>query len=203
MIRNPSKMIVAAFDFDHTLIDRDSLLPFLFFTTGWPATVYRLIKLIPDFLGFSFLDLSRQAVKESLITQFFKGQNKSDLQEKGTLYADTVMDRFIKPKALARLKWHQEQGHYCILISASVDLYLTPWAQRHGIDKVISSRLEVDSKDCVTGKLIGKNCWGEEKRARFLKELGPKENYLLYVYGDSRGDKELLELADYPHYRTF
>lgn len=33
--------------------------------------------------------------------------------------------------------------------------------------------------------------------------LGPDKEYQLYVYGDSRGDKEVLELADFPFYRKF
>jgi phosphoserine phosphatase len=45
------------------------------------------------------------------------------------------------------------------------------------------------------------NCFGPEKVARLTKLLGPKNQYTLYAYGDSRGDRELLELADFKYYR--
>lgn len=202
MFKNEKK-IIAAFDFDNTLIDRDSLLPFLFYTTGTFATIYRLLMLIPAFLQFCLKRLSRQEIKEKILSTFFKDKNILDLKKQGKIYADTILDRFIKPEALAKLQWHQDQKHDCVLVSASVDLYLTPWAERHGIKSVLASRLEVTPNSLVTGKLVGSNCWGEEKRRRFLKEFGSKENYTLYFYGDSRGDQEMLEFADYPFYRKY
>lgn len=198
-----ASQIVAAFDFDNTLIDRDSLLPFLFFTSGYAWSLYRLLKLLPHLLRFSVKDLSRQGVKEKILTAFFARQLMTELQKKGELYAEKQLDDYIKPEAIERLHWHQHQGHECVLVSASVDLYLTPWALRHGIKRVISSRLEVTPEGFITGKLQGLNCWGEEKKRRFLEELGPKDQYQLYVYGDSQGDLELLDLADYPFYRKF
>jgi phosphatidylglycerophosphatase C len=195
--------IVAAFDFDHTMIDRDSLLPFLFFTTGYARSLYRLAKLLPYLLRFIVKDLSRQAAKEKILSDFFAGQSLADLQNKGRLYAAKRLDSYIKPQALNRLHWHQSQGHECVLVSASIDLYLIPWALQHGIKRVISSRLEVTPEGIITGQLQGLNCWGEEKKRRILEELGPKDQYQLYAYGDSRGDFELLSLADYPFYRRF
>jgi phosphoserine phosphatase len=71
------------------------------------------------------------------------------------------------------------------------------------MEYVLASELAIDSQNCITGKLQGKNCWGEEKVAQLNELFGSKDNYILYAYGNSRGDKELLELADYPFYRTF
>ncbi len=195
--------VIAAFDFDHTLIDRDSLLPFLFYTSGWISTVSFLIQLLPDFLTYLIKRKTRQQIKEIILTKFFKGRKLLDLKKKGISYANHNIDRFVKAEALERLRWHQKNGHYCVLVSASVDIYLTPWANRQGIDKVISSKLEETSEGLITGKLQGANCWGQEKVRRLIEELGAKENYQLYAYGDSRGDYELLELADFPFYRKF
>lgn len=198
-----SPLIVAAFDFDNTLIDRDSLLPFLFYTTGSLQSVCGLIQLLPDFIRYSIRNKTRQQIKEIILTHFFKGKNIVELKKKGMDYAGECLDDFVEKDAFERLKWHQHQGHHCVIVSASVDLYLTPWAKRHGIDRVISSKLEVTSDGLITGKLKGLNCWGEEKVRRLIQELGPKENYQLYAYGDSRGDHELLALADFSFYRKF
>lgn len=195
--------IVAAFDFDNTLTDRDSLVPFLFYTYGWLKTSYHLALLTPFFIGFLLGQISRQAVKEKILTRFFKGKALNELQVQAQSFADQQLDRYLKPEALQRLAWHQAQGHRCLLVSASIELYLQPWAQRHGFETAIGSRLEVTSKGKITGRLIGLNCWGAEKPRRLFAYLGPKDYDQLYVYGDSRGDQELLALANHPFYRIF
>ena len=195
--------IIAAFDFDNTFIDRDSLLPFLFYMHGrWKAS-YHLFALMPDFLRYILNKISRQEIKEKILTRFMKGYSFSHVSELGNQYAKNNLDRYVKPDALKCLQWHQSQGHRCLLVSASLDFYLTPWANRHGFEKVICSRLEINASGDITGKLAGSNCWGPEKKYRLLSYLGPKENYQLYAYGDSQGDLDMLEIADYPFYRTF
>lgn len=193
---------VAAFDFDHTMTNRDSLLPFLIFIHGRGNTYLKMVPLIPYFLGFLFKIVPRQQMKEKILAHFFQNMALSSLQEKGRQYAVEKLDRIVKPSALERLKWHQQQGHRCVLVSASIDAYLVPWGKRHGFDDVICSQLEVTPDLKVTGKLKGLNCWGPEKTKRLSTVLGQK-SYILYAYGDSRGDKELLEMADYPYYRQF
>lgn len=195
--------IVAAFDFDGTLTDRDSLVPLLVYWQGALKTYAKLATLTPAFIGFLLNQDLRQHVKEQILTHFFGGLPLSQLQEIGESYAQQALNCFIKPEALKRLKWHQEQGHYCVLVSASIDTYLVPWAKAHGFQHVIASRLEVTPDGYVTGKLKGLNCWGPEKVRRLEELLGSKKNYFLYAYGDSRGDQELLALADRPYYRRF
>lgn len=195
--------IIAAFDFDHTLIDRDSLLPFLIYVKGYLKTFYHLTALSSTLIGFVLNKVTRQEVKEKILIRFFQGWAMPDLQALGNSYAETVLDDFVKPKAIQRLRWHQSQGHRCILVSASPEFYLKPWAARHGFETVLASRLEEEPAGQVTGHLQGLNCWGLEKQHRLVAYLGPKDSYELYAYGDSRGDRELLALADHPFYRCF
>jgi phosphatidylglycerophosphatase C len=195
--------IVAAFDFDHTLTDRDSLLPFLFYVQGLSKSCYYLTILGPACIGFLTGHLSRQGVKEKILSRFIGGKLFSDVQTLGKSYADNQLDRYLNPKAMECLAWHQSQGHRCLLISASLEFYLKPWGKRHGFEEVLASKLEVTSSGHVTGRLEGYNCWGVEKERRLLDYLGPKDQYTLYVYGDSRGDQEILALADYPFYGQF
>lgn len=195
--------VVAAFDFDHTLIDRDSLLPFLFYAVGITRTLCHLAQLTPDFIQYGAGIKTRQQIKESILTHFFKGREISELRKKGQNYAEKRLDAFIKKEAWERLQWHQKQNHHCVIVSASVDLYLIPWAKRYGIETVISSQLEIAANGLITGQLQGKNCWGAEKVRRLIEKFGPRAGYQLYAYGDSRGDKELLECADFGFYRKF
>jgi phosphatidylglycerophosphatase C len=199
----PHTTTIAAFDFDKTITDCDSLIPFLIYTTGYLKTGYKLLWLTPYFLGFALNCVSRQRVKEKVLTSFFQGSSQSFMKEKGLSFAAMVIDQRVKPEALERLKWHQKQGHRCILISASIDIYLAPWALKNGFTDLICSSPEVDDKGMITGKIRGLNCWGPEKKRRLLDLLGPKKNFTLYMYGDSEGDRDLLEIADYPFFRTF
>lgn len=45
------------------------------------------------------------------------------------------------------------------------------------------------------------NCYGAEKVKRLLTKYPDRDFYRLVVYGDSRGDRELLSIADESHYR--
>ena len=71
-----------------------------------------------------------------------------------------------------------------------------------GIDRVLCSSLRSDRTGRVSGRLAGKNCYGLEKTRRLLDSLGDRSGYILYAYGDSRGDRELLASADHAFYRT-
>lgn len=195
------KTIVAAFDFDGTITTRDSLLPFLLYTTPWWKTFYKLGRLSPSFFTFLMNKNRRQQTKEDVLTAFFQGLPIDKFCELGHAYAhSTTLKNLIHPEALRRIAWHREQKHRCIVVSAAIESYLVPWSKHIGFDDVICSQIEVSPEGTVTGKLRGLNCWGPEKVQRLTELLGPKD-YILYAYGDSRGDQELLSLADYPFYR--
>ncbi|MBA2367835.1 MAG: HAD-IB family hydrolase [Candidatus Protochlamydia sp.] len=197
------KNTISAFDFDHTLIDRDSLLPFLYYSSGVVKASFYLFLLMPAFMLFFLGVATRQATKEKILTRFFKGVPFDKLRAIGYQYAEEKLDRYIKPEALEKLQWHLEQGHCCILVSASFNFYLEAWAKRHGFEATLCSIPAIDKRGKVTGLLKGKNCWGPEKVHRLLDYLGPRENFLLYAYGDSLGDNEMLALADYPFFCCF
>lgn len=197
------KPIVAAFDFDGTITQRDTLLSFLIFTAGTWQTAKKLTLLTPQFIKF-LLDPNgaRQTTKETVLKSFFKGLPEHQLLEMGEAFARSpALDSLINPSAMKRLEWHRQQKHRCILISASIDAYLIPWSIQKGFDDLICSELEIDSYGIVTGMLDGPNCWGSEKERRLSELLGSKDSYTLYAYGDSRGDQELLSLADFPFFR--
>jgi len=53
-----------------------------------------------------------------------------------------------------------------VVISASLDLYVRPWAIAVGFDDVIATHLQTLDAGLVTGKLSGANCFGIEKVRR-------------------------------------
>ncbi|MDF2549500.1 MAG: cicA [Chlamydiales bacterium] len=190
------KNILAAFDFDGTISKRDCLIYFFFYAFGKFYTLWNLLKLLPLLLAYQMGQLDRRAIKEKILSHFLKGKSIDSLRQLGAEFARGPLKRQLRKEALARINWHRQQGHSLIVISASTDLYLSAFAKEYGFQQVICSELELDAKNCLTGRLKGENCRGQEKVIRLLQE-GPAYDYL-FAYGDSAGDFELLQHADAP-----
>ena len=198
------QQIVAAFDFDGTITTRDSLLYFLKETSGSYKTYYEIVRHLPKLIQCLYTEAARQEVKETFIKSFFAGMSIDELRLKGKTFAEGSLNTLVRQKALDKIKWHLQMGHRCILISANLDVYLDAFAEEYtGFHDCIASKVDFDDQGRVTGRLKGSNCIGHEKVRRLQELLGVEKNYILYAYGNSHGDKELLSYADYPFYKYF
>ncbi len=193
---------LAIFDFDGTLTNQDSLLPFLRMAAGSLRLVCGLAILSPILLGYFLHLLPNYWAKQVVFSFFLAGLSDKKLQELGNRFATQKISKLLRPEAVQRLQWHQAQKHQIVLVSASLEAYLLPWANTMGFEQVIGTKLESRS-GILTGRIQGKNCYGEEKVRRLQALMGDLSQYCIYAYGDSRGDRELLDIADYPYYRTF
>lgn len=197
------KLVVAAFDFDGTLTRRDTLLPYLLHTLGAVAVARHALMLSPTLTGYALGLIANGVAKERVLVRCLAGMRSDELQQEAEQFALFVLPGLIRHEAMQRLAWHRQEGHRCVVISASLELYVRPWAQSAGFDDVIATRLEAKEDGRITGKLSGANCFGIEKTRRLETLLGAREGYILYAYGDSRGDRELLSMADYAYFRQF
>lgn len=188
---------VAAFDFDGTISRRDTLVPFLATVAGRSRVLGASVRRAPQLAGMVLGRVDRDREKERLIRTLFAGRASAEVAEAGVAYAARLWtsQRF-RPEALGRLRWHREQGHEIVIVSASLDVYLGPLAPRLGVDHVISCTLE-QMDGTLTGALEGGNVRGPEKVRRLDAWLGSRE-VELWAYGDSAGDEELLARADHP-----
>lgn len=194
------KPVVAAFDFDGTLTRRDTLLPFLLHTLGAAALARRAFALVPVLAGYGLGRVSNGAAKERVLVRCIGGMRADELQRQAERFAAEVVPGLLRNETMRRLDWHRQRGHRCVVVSASLELYVGPWARRAGFDDIVATRLEAQDAT-VSGRLFGANCYGAEKVARLERLLGDRNGYRLYAYGDSRGDRELLAYADYAYYR--
>jgi phosphatidylglycerophosphatase C len=202
-LQQVDKPVVAVFDFDGTLTRRDTLLPFLRYLLGDAKVAGHALVLSPILLGYGLRLINNGVAKERVFMQCLSGMEIAALRQEGERFAETELPNMLRSEALQRLAWHKQQGHRCVAISASLELYVRPWAQGAGFDEVIATQLEVQPDGHVSGRLDGVNCYGHEKVRRLEMLLGPRSGYSLYAYGDSRGDRELLSSADYAYYRHF
>jgi phosphatidylglycerophosphatase C len=193
-------MVIAAFDFDGTLTYPDTLMVFLKHVFTKKQLAIGLARLSLVLTAFKFKLISNNLAKQKLFAYFFGGMDLAKFNEYCATFTVKIPP-VINPTALARLKWHQDQGHTCVIVSASVENWIKPWADQYNVT-VASTRLEViDGK--ITGRFLGENCYGDEKVTRLLELFPNRETYELYAYGDSGGDRALLALADHSFYRKF
>ncbi|HTN94498.1 MAG TPA: HAD-IB family hydrolase [Gallionella sp.] len=198
-----AKPVVAAFDFDGTLTRRDTLLPFLRYLLGDAQVARHALMLSPTLAGYGLGLINNGIAKERVFVKCLAGMSEEILRQEGERFASLVLPGLLRQEALQRLEWHRQRGHRCVAISASLEIYVRPWAARAGFHDVIATHLESHEDGTVTGKLSGANCFGSEKVRRLETLLGARQGYSLYAYGDSRGDTELLSHADYAYYRSF
>lgn len=187
---------LAVFDFDGTIIPGDSFLPFMRYLVG-PYRYYQgILYLLPWLGGYALGQIGNREIKERVISYFLKGYSFKEIEEKGRQYAVEVLTRRERPDMLEKMEWHQDEKHRLLLASASLMVYLRPWAEKRGFHGVCGAELEIDEKGMITGKIRGNNGFGQEKLEAVAAWLNGKKPPLTYAYGDSQGDKELLEWAD-------
>ena len=120
--------IVAAFDFDGTLTYRDSMIPFLLYCSGSLKSPFHFLRESPTLLKYSLGLVSRQFTKEKILSRFFPATPIDLIRQKGQNFASDRLNQLLNPSMMQKFHWHLNQGHHCILISASIDVYLEPWA---------------------------------------------------------------------------
>jgi phosphatidylglycerophosphatase C len=190
---------VAAFDVDNTLTVRDCVVPFMRSAAG----TGRLMKVMLSNIGDTIQNVRRRdrdALKAKFVAGIFSGKSASEVEALGVQFASKVADRWLRSDVATRMRWHQEQGHVVILVSASLGAYLHPLGDLLEVDAVLCTEME-EVDGVLTGRLVGKNCRGEEKVSRVQKwreEAGIDVQDLVYAYGDSSGDKQLLDLFSQP-----
>ncbi len=186
---------VAVFDFDGTLTKKDSFLEFIKFACGtWQF--YIGFFLYSPVLSLMKLHLyPNWKVKQMIFSYFFKGMEYRRFQEFGRQFANEI-ESFRREKIIGKLNAHIDNGDTVYVISASIDEWVRPWCEQLGVANVLGTKIEVSSKGNITGKFLTKNCYGQEKVNRLLKEEPSRKDYYLYAYGDSRGDKEMLDFSD-------
>lgn len=192
---------VAAFDFDGTLTRRDTLLPFLRFFAGTVPFLRKMAHNSAVLVGYRAGLLPNFIAKERILTSFLKGVEAEKVSAAGSLFAAHRLRDLMDPDMDKVLSWHQSMGHQCIIVSASLDIYLRPWARSRGIDNLACTSLEVGPEGLMSGCILGQNVFGAEKVECLKRLMGTDPLRLDYAYGNSLGDREMLSLAEHPWYK--
>jgi phosphatidylglycerophosphatase C len=187
---------LAAFDFDGTITTSDSLRDFVRHTVGNARFAMGVLLALPSLVGMLVGLCDRATAKARFLVATIGGMARTELEVAAQQYAARRLPALIRPEMAARINEHKRRGHRLILVSASPALYLKHWAVATGFDAVLATELELrDGR--FSGRLASPNCWGPEKARQLQQWFGNDQPRVLFAYGDSRGDQEMLALADY------
>jgi phosphatidylglycerophosphatase C len=192
---------IVAFDFDGTLTIRDSFTQFLRWragAVGWALGLIRMAGAAAAYAG----NRDRGAIKAASVRIFLKDMTRAELAADAARFADAVWDRFMRPDALKVWNDWGAKGAYRVIVTASPEITVAPFARRLGADALLGTHMAFDEQDRVTGAFTGPNCRGEEK-VRRLKAAFGDDMRLAAAYGDTSGDTEMIAIAEEKGFRVF
>lgn len=193
---------IFAFDFDGTLTNRDTLIEIARFAAG-PRPVAAWLALHSPMLAAVKLGLCPGGkAKEKMLTRFFGNLSEADFNAICGDFA-AHSGHLLRQEGMDAVKRAAGSGATVLVVSASLENWVAPFFASYGSKvKVIGTRAEVKDGR-ITGRFASPNCNGAEKPRRILELFPDRKSYRMTAFGDSRGDREMLAMADEAHYKPF
>lgn len=195
-------MKVYAFDFDGTLTKKDTFLAFIEYAKGYGKTFWGFFLFSPILILMKLRLFPNWKAKQMVFSWFFKGMNINEFNQICHEFADRNQ-RIIRTEGWDTIRKALANGEQVIIITASIENWVKPFFKEFGNQiKVEGTKIDVRINQ-ITGQFLTQNCYGVEKTKR-LKEVFPyRQAYELIAFGDSDGDRYLLNEADESHYKPF
>lgn len=189
---------VIATDFDGTLTRRDTLIEFIRFAKGDVGFFFGFLLFSPLIVLMKLHLYPNWKTKQKVFSYFFRGTSIEEFNRLGKEFADNSQ-HLLRWGGLELIEKAKAEGTDIVVISASIDNWVQPF-----FPELLVLGTQVEVKDgLLTGRFSTKNCYGQEKVNRLLSVFPDRENYRLVAYGDSSGDRKLLDFADEQHYKPF
>jgi phosphatidylglycerophosphatase C len=192
---------IAFFDFDGTITSHDTMIELAKFHSGTVKFIIGMVALSPWLLGMKLKLVSKQNAKEKLLSLFFKGLTLLEFQELCNEFIKLRLPSIIRPLAIQTIKQLQNNNFQVVVVSASADNWVKPWCDSNNIIFIGSCLDVIDNK--ITGKLNGPNCNYDEKVNRIREKYQLSDFSEIHCYGDTKGDKAMLQLATHSYYKPF
>lgn len=199
----PSKVRLAVFDFDGTLINAQSGTQFtkFLFTHGLigPLTTAKVI-----LWGARYalhLPHDQDAVRGYLIDDLAHHTRDEVLQIMDRCH-DEVLTQYYRADGLRQVQQCRDDGCVCLLVSATFWGIARAACAYAGLDDFLATRMETDAQGRFTGRVLGSVIEGPQKPRAI--EAWANERYgeggwtLEYAFGDHHSDEPLLAAAERP-----
>lgn len=173
--------IMVGYDFDKTIYKRDCSVHFFFYMI---FTRIYLLLFSPYFLiVFALYGLkwiSKKRFKEFMF--FFVPFYGKRIYK--------IVDKFWQKNANGIFDWYSKQkSDDDIIISAGLKFIVEPVAKMLNVKTLIATEFDVKK-----GKIVGENCYGEEKKIQFEKYF-PNQKCTAF-YSDSYSDLPMMKISD-------
>ncbi len=191
---------VVVFDFDGTLTHADTFIPFIRFALGRKRFCWSILRSCIWLMGYLLHLYPNGKAKQRLFATCFAGWSQTAFESACKQFAQTNK-HVLRKEAYEVIQYYQRENATIYIVSASSESWIKPLLADFPFLTYITTRIEVKN-NTITGNFASPNCYGAEKVRRFLAIEPDRQSYQLYVYGDSKGDKEILAIADKTFYRT-
>ncbi|HEX6867033.1 MAG TPA: HAD-IB family hydrolase [Caulobacteraceae bacterium] len=197
----PESSAIVAFDFDGTITARDSYTAFLRWRAGGWRYFVGMVRLAPAALSYLF-HRDRGRIKAEATKEYLSGVPRETLEEETLAFAREMAQGLLRQDAVSTFRWWRERGATVVIVTASPDVVVAPFARALGAHALLGTQLEYDANDRVTGAFACLNCRGDEKVNRLKAHFG-EDVRLAAAYGDTSGDHAMLKIAEEKGYRVF
>jgi len=196
--RRAQGSVAALFDVDNTLLpgEASEVLFFGFLwrrgQVGWGELRRSAAWLAGHVPPFSLHSLRERKV-------YLTGKRPADIESYAREFCQAKMIGRLSVQGRARLDEHRQAGHHLILVTGAPDFLIAPLAELLGVTTVFAAKPE--QRDSVyTGALIPPLPYGRGKHELILAHAQRMGLDLAgsYAYGDSPGDRDILELVGHP-----
>lgn len=192
-------MSLALFDFDGTITTCETMPEFVRRSVSRRRLLAGQLLLAPLVLGYKAGIVSGTLIRRVIVRFGYTGVPAASLERSGRDFAQNYLPEVLRAEAMQRIAWHKTQGHKVVVVSGGLDTYLAPWCEEHGIELICSSLQQRDA--VLTGRYEGLQCVLAEK-ARLVRERYDLEEFpVVYAYGDTPEDRDLLAIATRRYYR--
>ncbi len=187
------------FDFDGTISSKDSMISYAKFINSNPVFYLKSILFGPIYLLLLLKIIDNQSAKNIFLKIFIGKYSKQELESTSEKFA-IYFKKHIKPSALNYLNNLKVLDNMAyVIVSSSLDIWLLPIANDLGLPCICTKAIYKN------GKYHGMetNCYGMQKVLRIKEKYTLEKFQNIVAFGDSKGDKEMLEIATQKHYMFF
>ncbi|EGU32566.1 HAD family hydrolase [Vibrio scophthalmi] len=192
-------MNLALFDFDGTITHQDVYTEFLFYATSKRRIIWGGLLTSPVIALYKLGLLPARYTRPVLSKMAFGGRKTTEVDALAVRFVRDYLPSVIRPQALEKICWHQQQGDEIYVVSASLSPYLAIWCQQHGL-KLLCSTLE-EKQGRYTGRYLYGDCSLNNKVAAIKQTLDLATYSRIYAYGDTYEDLPMLNLADEKYFQ--
>ena len=191
-------MAIAFFDMDKTLLCASSGVLYVRYLLEKrkinPREMMNVI-IISTQYSLNFLNFPRAMARMS---RSIKGGNATEAKALCDQWFEECLVGYIAPKAVERLRQHEQRGDIVYLLSASTQFAVEPVAGHLKVPYCCTQLEIIDNR--FTGNVVGMHCYAEGKRY-WGEQLARQHNVSLQdctFYSDSISDHALMETVGHP-----